>query len=145
VWDALRAGGARTIAEKVLAEQPESRYFPYLSTIISRYAILDKVAIISRAIELHPDSPVVPSLRYGIALYYGMAADRVFDEEGDVEKATAFAEKGRAELTRLENSKSAWSRLIGHRKLCCEYVSREYFLDLQRLKARNREKATKKP
>ena len=80
-----------------------------------------------------------------MALYYGMAADRVFDEEGGLEKAVAFAEKGRAELTRLNNSKNAWSRLIGNLKLCCEYVSREYFLELQRLKARNRENRAKKP
>jgi hypothetical protein len=148
IWEAIRGRGGEFgmgISEKVLAEQPESRYFPYLSTIISRYAVLDRVAIVSRAIELHPNSPVVPRLRYAMALGYRMEADRIFDEEGDVEKATALADKGRAELTRLKNSKSAWSRLIGHRKLCCKYVSREYFLELQRLKARNREKATQKP
>lgn len=145
IWEAIRGRGGDFgigISEKVLAEQPESRYFPYLSTVISRYAILDQVAIISRAIELHPDSPVVPRLRYAMALGYGMAADRVFDEEGDIEKAAAFADKGRGELTRLKNGKSAWSRLIGHQKLCCEYVSREYFVELQRLKRRN---ATRKP
>lgn len=63
VWEAIRAGAPRGIAEKVLIEQPDSKYFPYLSTMISRYAVLDQVAIISRAIELHPNSPVATTSR----------------------------------------------------------------------------------
>lgn len=136
VWQAILAGEARPIAEKVLTQQPESRYFPYLSTMISRYSTLDKVAIINRAIELHPHSPVIPALRYGIALYYGSEADRVFVVEEDFEKAVALAEKGRAELMRLKNGKGAWSRLKGNAKLG-DFPSREYFAELQRLTRRN--------
>lgn len=62
VWQPMMAGGARPIAETVLTQQPESRHFPYLSTMVSRYSTLDKVTIIKRVIELHPNSPVVPSL-----------------------------------------------------------------------------------
>ena len=144
VWEAIRAGAPRGISEKVLAEQTETQYFPYMSTLISRYAVLDKVAIISRAIELHPNSPVVPSLRYGMALYYGMEAHRVMSEEGDLDKAVAFADKGRAELTLLKNGKNAWSRRKGNKQLG-QFPSREYFLDIKRIKDRNREKAAKQP
>lgn len=133
VWDAIRTGEVRPIADKVLTDQAESRYFPYLSTMISRYSTLDQVAIVARAIDLHPTSPVVSSLRYVMALGYGMEAGRVFSAEGDLEKAVALAEKGRAELTRLKNSKDAWSRLKGNQKLG-DFPSREYFVELQRLK-----------
>lgn len=141
LWEAIRGGAPRGISEKVLAEQPESQYFPYMSTLVSRHAILDRLAIISRAIDLHPNSPVVPALRYASALYYGMEARRVFSKEGDLDKAVALADKGRAELTRLKNGKNAWSRLKGNQKLG-EFPSREYFLELQRLK---RKAAANKP
>lgn len=120
----------------MLAERPESQYFSNFSTLFSRRAILDQVAIISRAIELHPNSPVVPRFRHAIALYYEMEADRVFVVEEDFDKAVALADKGRAELTRLKNGKTAWSRLKGNQQLG-EFPNREYFLDLQRLKRRN--------
>ena len=141
IWQALQRGEMLSIAEKVFVEQPDSAYFPYLSTAVRRYSSLDKIAIISRAIELHPNSPVIPDLRYGIAYYYGSEADRVFAIEADLEKAVALAEKGRSELTRLKNGKDAWSRLKGNQKLG-EFPSREYFLELQRLA---REKGTRKP
>lgn len=141
VWEALRAGAPRGISEKVFTEQPESKYFPFMSTLISRHGILDKVAIINRAIDLHPNSPVVPSLRYAIALYYGMEARHAFSQEGNLDKAVALADRGRAELTRLKNGTNAWSRLKGNQKLG-EFPSREYFVELQRLK---QGKAAKKP
>jgi len=144
LWEAIRGGAPRGISEKVLTEHLESQYFPYFSTIVSRYSVLDQVAIVSRAIELHPNSPVVPSLRYAMALGYGTEADRVFVVEGDLDKAVALADKGRAELTRLKNGKNAWSRLKGNQKLG-QYPSREYFLDIKRVKDRNREKAAKQP
>ena len=133
IWQALQRGEAFAIADRVLREQPDSPYFPYFATLIRRYATLDKVEIIQRAIELHPKSPVVPSLRYAMALYYGMEADRVFFADRDFDKAVELAEKGRAELVRLSRSKDAWSRLKGAQKLG-EFPSREYFLTIQRLR-----------
>lgn len=133
VWQAILTGGVYSIAEEVLAEYPDSPYFPYMSTLVSRYDVMDKVAIISRAIEMHPTSPVVPYLRYARALYYGMEARNVFNREGDLEKAVALSDKGRAELTRLKNGKSPWPRLKGNKQLG-QFPNREYFSDLQRLR-----------
>lgn len=141
IWQALERGETLAIADKVFVEQPDSPYFPYISTAVRRYSALDKVAIISRAIELHPNSPVVPWLRYGIANYYDMESGRVFFEERDLEKAVTLAEKGRAELVRLKDGNDAWSRLKGNQKMG-DYPSREGFAELQRLA---REKGTRKP
>jgi len=141
IWEAIQRGEARSISDSVLAERPESRYFPYLSTVIARYASLDKVAIISRAIELHPGSPVVPRLHEAVANYYRMEADRVWDTEGDFEKAVSLAEKGRSVLKSIESRRDTWSKRMAARKLCCEYVGREYFVELRRLKE---ERATPK-
>lgn len=141
VWEAIQRREYWGISEKVLVEQPESPYFPYLAANIARFSVMEKISFIRRALELHPNSPVVPSLRYGLALYYGMEAGRVFFEEGDFDKAVALAEEGRAELTGLKNGKDAWGKLKGNAKLG-DFPSREYFVILQRLQ---REKGIKKP
>ncbi len=140
VWQAIQRREYWAASEKVLAEQTGSAYFPYLAAVIARRSTPDKIAIIGRAIELHPESPAIPSLRYALAAYYGSEADRVFFQEGDMERAVALADKGRRELLRLKNGGDAWSKLKGNEKLG-DYPSRDYFLDLQRLA---REKGTKK-
>lgn len=141
IWQALQHGEVWSIADKILSEQPESPYFPYFATLVRRHSSLDKVAILNRAIELHPNSPVVPSLRYAIADYYGAEADRVFVTEDDLEKAVALAEKGRAELVRLKNGKDAWSKLKGNQR-AGDYPNRDGYVELQRVQ---REKGTRKP
>lgn len=133
IWDALRMREEWGIAEKVFFTKPESPYFPYLASIVKRQSALEKIAIMERAMQLHPDTPLTPWLRYAIALYYGMEAQRVFDVESDLEKAVAVADKGRAELTRLSNSAGAWSKRTAKVKLD-EHPGREYFADLARLK-----------
>jgi hypothetical protein len=132
VWQAIQRREYWGIADKVLAEQPQSPYFPYLAAIVARRATLEKIAIIERAIALHPESPAVPSLRYALASYYGMEADRVFLAERDFDRAVALAEKGRGELARMKNGKDAWAKLKGNAKLG-EFPSREYFVTLRRL------------
>ena len=134
VWiaQALARGETWSIAERVFTEQPESPYFPYISTAVRRLSTLDKIDIINRAITLHPDSPVVPRLRYDIAEYYGAAADRVFAAEGDLEKAVALAERGRAELVRLKNSNDVWSKLKGTQRED-DFPSRAGYVELLRL------------
>src|SRR5262249_10213938 len=110
VWEAIRRREYWGIADRVLAEQPESPYFPYLSTVIARVSITEKIAIIRSAIDRHPDSPAVPSLHYNIASYYGMEADRVFSQEHDLDKAIGLAEKGRAELIAMTKAGDPWSK-----------------------------------
>lgn len=140
VWEAIRRREYSRIAEHVLAERPESPYFPYLAPAIARRSTAEKIAIIRSAIDGHPNSPAVPSLRYALASYYGAEADRVFFEEHDLEKAVGLADKGRAELTAMKNGKDPWSKLKGKARLG-DFPSREYFLDLQRLQ---REKGNRK-
>ena len=132
IWQDLLRGPLGPIAEKVLAEQPKSPYFPYLATWIARGSSLEKAAILQRAVELHPNSPVIPALRFGIAHWYGAEADDIFGREKDLEKAVALAEKGRSELSRMKSSKDPGSRLKATRILE-NYPSREYFEDLRRL------------
>lgn len=143
VWilQALARGEMWEIADRVLAEQPDSPYFPYISTAVRRLSSLEKIDIINRAITLHPDSPVVPRLRYAIAEYYGSEADRVFVAERDLEKAVSLAEKGRSELARLKNSSDAWSKLKGNQRED-DFPSRAGYVELQRLQ---REKGLRKP
>jgi len=129
------------IAEKLLTEREDSKYFPYLSTCLARRSLPEQITIIERAIQLHPTSPVVPRLRYAIAMGYGSEADRVFDEEEDLEKAVALAEKGRSQLKHLTDSKDTWSTIKAREKLD-DFPSRGYFADLERLK---HEKGSKKP
>lgn len=141
IWQAIQRHEFWGISAKVLAERPESEYFPYLATVIARRSIPEKIAIIAHAIELHPNSPAVASLRYALASYYGSEADRVFFEERDFDKAVSLADKGRAELTGMKNGKDTWAKLKGNSRLG-DFPSRDYFLDLQRLQ---REKGNQKP
>lgn len=134
VWiaEALARGEMWSIAERVFTEQPESPYFPYISTAVRRLSTLERIDIINRAITLHSDSPVVPRLRYDIAEYYAAAADRVFAAERDLEKAVALAERGRAELVRLKNSNDVWSKLKGSQRED-DFPSRAGYVELLRL------------
>jgi hypothetical protein len=141
VWQAIERRELWGIGDQVFTQYQESEYFPYLATVVARRTIAEKIAIISRAIESHPSSPAVPSLRYALASYYGADADRVFIEERDLDKAAALADKGRGELASMKNGKDAWGRLKGNAKLG-EFPSRDYFLDLQRLQ---REKGKARP
>lgn len=143
VWiaQALARGEMWAIADRVLAEQPDSPYFPYLSTAVRRLSSLEKIDIINRAIALHPASAVVPRLRYAVADYYGAEAHRVFFAERDFDKAVSLAEKGRAELAKLKNGKDAWSKLKGNQREG-DFPSRAAYVELQRLQ---REKGTRKP
>lgn len=142
IWQALQKDDIWSVAEKMMTDQPDSVYFPYAATAVRRLSVLEKVGIINRAIALHPTSSVVPWLHYSNALYYGSEADSVFSKENNVEKAAALADKGRAELQLLRNSNQPWASLKANQKLCCEYPSRDYFVELQRLA---REKGTRKP
>lgn len=137
----LMRGELWQMADRVLTEQPDSPYFPYIVTAVRRVSSLEKIEIIDRAIRLHPDSPVVPRLRHAIAEYYGMEADRVFFAERDFDKAASLAEKGRAELARLKNMSDPWARLTAARREG-EFPSREGYVELQRLQ---REKGTHQP
>ncbi|HUR79389.1 MAG TPA: hypothetical protein VM733_01390 [Thermoanaerobaculia bacterium] len=131
-WEAIRRREYWGAADKLNAENPESPYFPYLATLVARLSTMEKVGIISRAMELHPNSPAVPSLRYAVALYYGMEADRVFFKDRNFDKAVSLAEKGRAELSSMKNGRDAWSKRAGEARLA-EFPSRDGFLTLQRL------------
>jgi hypothetical protein len=141
VWEAVRRGEFWGISQVLLQENQQSQYFPYLSTTIARQGIFEKISIISKAMELHPNSPVIPMLRYSVATYYGKAAGRAYFKQDDFDKAVELANKGRALLAEMKNGKDAWSRLTGNRMLG-EFPSREYFVELRRLKA---EKGIKKP
>ena len=145
IWQEMLRSHWAEVAVKVLAERPESPYFPYLSTFIARLSTQEKIDIISRAITLHPQSPVVPYLRYSIASYYEMMSNRVFGLEKDVDKAGALAEEGRAELMRLKNSKDPWSRLAATRVLTDGYPDREFFVDLKELMEEQLRKHPGKP
>lgn len=145
IWQEMLRSHWAEVAVKVLAERPESPYFPYLSTFVARLSTLEKIDIINRAITLHPQSPVVPYLRSAIASYYGMESERVDAVEKDLEKAVALAEKGRTELMRLKNSKDPWSRLAATRILTDGYPDREYFVALKKLMDEQLRKHPPKP
>ena len=130
VWEAIRRGEYWGAADKLLAERPDSPYFPYLATVVARRDAGEKIAIISRAMELHPSSPVIASLRYARASYYGMEADRAFFQERNFDKAVSLAEKGRTDLSVMKNGKDAWSKRKGNARLG-EFPNRDYFLTLQ--------------
>jgi hypothetical protein len=131
IWDALRTREEWGIAEKVFLTKQDSAYFPYLAALVRRESSLEKVAILERAMQLHPNAPVAPWLRYAVASYYGIESQRVFDVERDLEKAVGLADKGRTELTKLSNGAGQWSKRAAKVKLG-EHPSREYFTDLQR-------------
>lgn len=133
IWAAVRLREEWGIAEKAFFTRPESPYFPYLASIVKRLTPLEKIAVIEKAVQAHPNTPVMPWLRYALAFYYGEESQRVFDVENDVEKAVGLAEKGRAELSRLSNAAGDWSKRTAKVKLS-DFPSREYFTDLQRLK-----------
>lgn len=134
IWQAVQRGELPAIADKTYKENPQSEYFPYLATCVMRLSVAEKIGIIKRAIELHPNSPVVPSLQYALAGYYEAESLRVYQSEHDVDKAGAVADQGRAILTALTKGKDTWGRLKGKAQLE-NFNSRETFLELQRLAA----------
>jgi hypothetical protein len=139
IWKAFLKGESFAIAEKVFTGQPDSAYMPYLAPLVVRQASLDKIAILRRAIMLHPDSPVVPWLRSGIVNHYIYQAGRVFAED-DLEKAVAYSEQAREEVLRIAATPDPWSKLTGRKKLE-DLPGRAYYTDRQRLA---REKGTRK-
>lgn len=124
-----RQYGVWGTAEKVFLEYQDSPYFPYFATLVPRRTTQEQLEIVKRAIALHPNTPVLPWLRYSLALTQGILADDAFDGgNGDFENAVAIAEKGRAELTKLTNSNDPWSILKGKKQMG-DFPSREGYED----------------
>ena len=132
IWQAIQRGELPGIGDKTFRENPQSEYFPYLATSVTRVSVMERIAIINRAIELHPSSPVVDALRYAVAMSYEMESGRVFSVEHDIDKASALADQGRAILTSLSKGKDTWGKLKGKAQLE-NFNSRDTFVELQRL------------
>lgn len=131
-WEAIRAGFSEADLKKTL-EQPRSRYYPYVVS----YAPtgddgLQKIAVLRRAIELHPDTPVLPRLRAYIAELYASHARQIFSRERDVEKALTYSEKAREELQLLQRRPDAWSKLTARKRLE-NLEGREYYEWMQKM------------
>ncbi|HEY0140523.1 MAG TPA: hypothetical protein VGF48_06485 [Thermoanaerobaculia bacterium] len=108
-WRAIQERDWTTALASVYPGRVESAYFPYLAVWYAHEDALRKAEVISEAVSRHPDSPVVPSLRFALAYYYAAAGVDAFYRERSIDKAVEHTERARAELLRAKQSGHAWA------------------------------------
>jgi hypothetical protein len=131
VLRAFQLGEQLGSTQSVVMKYPESRYHPYLVPQVQMDSEVEKVLLLEETLRTHQESPIAPWLEMSIAYYYRYLADSAVSIDHDVEKAEAYAEKGREQLRLLEERGTPWSRITSERKM--EELQPGFHRELMRL------------
>jgi hypothetical protein len=130
IWQRMSSGKSRReIAEDVLANSPESAYLPYLTGSLFRDTNAERIEMFRRIVNLHPNSPLTPSLNLWLAVLYEFESRTVFSVENDLDKAVSLATKERAILDAVMRGSDPWARMKARRILDDGIPTRESFLE----------------
>jgi hypothetical protein len=134
IWQRVSSGKCRReVAEDVLANSPESTYLPYLTGSMFRDTNAQRIEMFRRIVNLHPNSPLTPSLNLWLAVLCEFESRTVFSVENDLDKAVSLAIKERAILDAIVRGSDPWARMKARRTLDDGIPTRETLLEDRQL------------
>jgi len=115
-WEAIRRRSYTTEAERLLAEAPESPYFPYMAALVRRTPA-ERAVLLGRVLKDHKLTPVAPWLRFSRAHALSAAARLALDTDGDLERAVVLSELAKKEYLLLSTEPDEWSKRMAAGRL----------------------------